>query len=187
VLGLVRRTGRITFQGTEIARMQTHDIVREGISYVPEDRDVFRGLTVSENLRLAERKGREHRYDLVYELVPELRQRASQIAGTLSGGQQQMVSLGRGLLNDDPLILIDEPTKGLAPRVVGEVVDVLDRARHVSTIVMVEQNLLAARRLAGYVVVMAEGRVVKDGSPDLLADDAQVRDLLGLGREGGTH
>jgi branched-chain amino acid transport system ATP-binding protein len=187
VLGLVRRTGRITFQGNDISRMQTHDIVRAGMSYVPEDRDVFRGLTVLENLKLAERKGKQHRYELVYDLFPELRQRGRQVAGTLSGGQQQMLSLGRGLLNDDPLILIDEPTKGLAPRVVREVVDVLDRARHVSTIVMVEQNLLAARRLAGHVVVMAEGRVVQEGDPEVLGDEARVRDLLGLSSEGTAH
>jgi branched-chain amino acid transport system ATP-binding protein len=180
VLGLVDRTGRIVFDGEDISRVLTHEIVRRGISYVPEDRDVFHALTVAENLRLAERKGRDPRYEEVFELFPELRDRARQITGTLSGGQQQMLALGRGLLNGDPLILVDEPTKGLAPRLVAEVVEVLERARQSTTIVMVEQNLRAARRLAGHVVVMAEGRVVREGPPELLGDEQGVRDLLGM-------
>ena len=187
VLGLVSRSGRIVFDGTDISRDLTHQIVHRGISYVPEDRDVFHALTVRENLRLAERKGRPHQYDLVYDLFPELKSRAGQVAGTLSGGQQQMVALGRGLLNGDPLILVDEPTKGLAPKLVTEVVEVLDRARQVSTIVMVEQNLLAARRLGGHVVVMAEGRVVLEGTPDLFGDERHLRELLGIARVEATH
>ena len=100
--------------------MPTHRIVRRRVGYVPEDRDVFTGLTVAENLRLAERDA-EPRYDLVYELFPELEQRAAQRAGTLSGGQQQMVAIARALLNDNRLLLVDEPTKGLAPALVAEV------------------------------------------------------------------
>ena len=106
--------------------MPTHRIVRRGVGYVPEDRDVFAGLTVDENLRLAERDA-EPRYDLVYELFPELEARAAQRAGTLSGGQQQMVAIARALLNDNRLLLVDEPTKGLAPVLVAEVAQVLER------------------------------------------------------------
>ncbi|MFR9804077.1 ABC transporter ATP-binding protein [Pseudonocardia sp. RS010] len=181
VLGLVPRTGSILLDGVPIERETTPRIVRRGIGYVPEDRDVFGGLTVQENLRLAERKGGEHHYDRVFELFPELRKRARQHAGTLSGGQQQMVSLGRGLLNDNRVLLIDEPTKGLAPKLVSEVVEVLERVRSVATILLVEQNIAAAHRLAGHVVAMTEGRVEAQGPADeLLADDQRVRELLGV-------
>jgi branched-chain amino acid transport system ATP-binding protein len=132
----------------------------------------------------ASRAGSEHRYDLVFELFPEMKERLKQPAGTLSGGQQQMLSLSRGLLNDNKLMLIDEPTKGLAPRVVSEVVQVLERVKDIGTILMVEQNLAAAKRLAGHVVVMAEGRVVAEEAPELLDDDGRIRELLGIGPGG---
>jgi branched-chain amino acid transport system ATP-binding protein len=181
VLGLMNRTGTILFEGWPIDKEQTHAIVQRGIAYVPEDRDVFHGLTVQENLRLAERRGSEHHYDRVYELFPELDRRSRQIAGTLSGGQQQMVSLGRALLNDNSLMLVDEPTKGLAPKLVTEVVEVLERIRGVCSIVLVEQNLAAAHRLADHLVLMASGRVVAEGSAAvLMSDEQRIRDLLGV-------
>jgi branched-chain amino acid transport system ATP-binding protein len=181
VLGLMTRSGDILFEGRHIEKEQTHTIVQRGIAYVPEDRDVFHGLTVLENLKLAERRGSEHRYDRVYDLFPELRQRSRQIAGTLSGGQQQMLSLGRALLNDNSLLLVDEPTKGLAPKLVTEVVEVLERVRGVCSIVLVEQNLAAANRLADHLVVMASGRVVTEGDAKaLMRDEQRIRNLLGV-------
>ena len=187
ILGLVQRSGSIRLLGEQIEQVETSKIVRRGVAYVPEDRDVFRRLSVQENLMLAERKNSEHRYELVYELFGELKTRAKQAAGSMSGGQQQMLSLARGLLNENALMLIDEPTKGLAPRVVGDVVKVLEKAREISTIVMVEQNLAVARRLADHVVVMSEGRVVVEGERDLLDDDHRMRQLLGLEAEGKGH
>jgi branched-chain amino acid transport system ATP-binding protein len=163
VLGLVGRRGRISFDGDEIQSLPTHKIVQRAIAYVPEDRDVFAGLSVEENLKLAER-GANPRYDLVYDLFPELRQRAEQRAGTLSGGQQQMLAIARALLNDNRLLLVDEPTKGLAPKLVTEVAQVLERVAELATIVLVEQNLGVVRRLARDVVVLGEGRVVHAGS-----------------------
>jgi branched-chain amino acid transport system ATP-binding protein len=180
VMGLVPRRGRIELGGADIRRLPTHEVVRRGVGYVPEDRDVFAGLSVEENLRLAERGG-EHRYELVYDLFPELRERGRQRAGTLSGGQQQMVAIARALLNDNRLLLIDEPTKGLAPFLVTEVADVLERASEIATILLVEQNLGVVRRIAGDVVVLDQGRVVHRGDArDLLADAGSVRRFLGV-------
>ncbi|CAM5733130.1 hypothetical protein STENM223S_04918 [Streptomyces tendae] len=152
--------GRVTFAGDDITREPTHRTVRRGIGYAPEDRGVFAGLTVAENLALAERPGHEHRYDLVHDLFPELAARRGQRAGTLSGGQQQMVALARTLLNDNSLVVVDEPTKGLAPRVVTEAAEVLERAAERVPLLLVEQNLAVVRRLARSAVVLDAGRVI---------------------------
>jgi branched-chain amino acid transport system ATP-binding protein len=179
VLGLVPRTGTVVFDGADIAGRRPYEIVRRGIGYAPEDRGVFAGLTVAENLRLAERD-RTPRYDLVYELFPELRTRAGQPAGTLSGGQQQMVAIGRTLLNDNRMLLVDEPTKGLAPKIVTEVAEVLERAAATVPILLVEQNLALVRRLTDRAVLIAEGRVAHTGT--LSGDPDRLRELLGVSR-----
>ena len=186
ILGMVPRTGSVVFDGAETTRLATHEIVRRGVAYVPEDRDVFAGLTVEENLRLAERAGAPLRYDLVYELFPELKQRAAQKAGTLSGGQQQMVALARALLNgDNRILLVDEPTKGLAPLVVRHVVDALRRAAEATTILLVEQNLSVAHSLVRDVVVLDQGRVSFTGDVEqLMGDPALARRHLGLAAAG---
>jgi branched-chain amino acid transport system ATP-binding protein len=183
VLGLVRRHGEVLLGGARIDDEPTHRIVARGIGYVPEDREVFTRLTVAENLQLAARTDRP-RYDLVYELFPELCSRGRQAAGTLSGGQQQMLALARALLNDNRLLLVDEPTKGLAPRVVGEVADALAIAAQEVPMLLVEQDLRVVDRLAHDVVVMAEGRVVHTGpAAELFADTSLVQRLLGVHRE----
>jgi branched-chain amino acid transport system ATP-binding protein len=181
ILGLVGRRGSVQLDGEEIAGLATHRIVRRRIGYVPEDRDVFTGLTVAENLRLAERDA-EPRYDLVYELFPELEERAHQRAGTLSGGQQQMVAIARALLNDNRVLLVDEPTKGLAPALVAEVAHVLERLAELTTVLLVEQNLAVIRRLARDAVVLDQGRVVHTGdAQELLAQPELVKRLLSVG------
>ncbi|WP_067174113.1 ABC transporter ATP-binding protein [Microtetraspora niveoalba] len=181
VLGIVPKTGTVRLDGEDIAGLPTHAIVRRGLGYAPEDRGVFAGLTVTENLRLAERGRGPHRYDLVYEMFPELRQRGAQRAGTLSGGQQQMVAIGRTLLNDNRMLLVDEPTKGLAPKIVTEVADVLERAAREVPILLVEQNLALVRRIADHVVVIEQGAVVHTGeAAGLLSDPDLTRELLGV-------
>lgn len=182
LMGLVPRSrGSVHVRSEDVTRLPTHAIVRRGVGYVPEDRDVFAGLTVEENLRLSERGG-NGRYELVYDLFPQLRERGRQRAGTLSGGQQQMVAIARALLNDNGLLLIDEPTKGLAPLLVTEVAAALERAAELATILLVEQNLGVAKRLAEHAVVLDGGRVVYEGAADeLLSNPERVRELLGVG------
>lgn len=183
ILGLIQRHGEISFAGERIDGLPTHKIVQRGVGYVPEDREVFAGLTVAENLALAERQ-RMPRHEFIAELFPDLVQRRDQRAGTLSGGQQQMVSVARALLNDNRLILVDEPTKGLAPKIVTEVADALQEAAKTVPILLVEQNLEVVRRLADGAVVIAGGRVVHTGPAAEILDDADLtRRLLGVSAE----
>ena len=188
VIGLAPRSGRIVLQGREIQQQATARIVRAGVGYVPEDREVFGGLTVDENLRLVDPDlGVDA--PVVAELFPDLVKRRGQRAGTLSGGQQQMVSLARVLLRDNALLLIDEPTKGLAPKLVTEVADVLAEVARTTPILLVEQNLPLVRRIADRVVVLDAGAVVHRGSAaDLVADVELTRELLGVSmrREGAA-
>jgi branched-chain amino acid transport system ATP-binding protein len=150
-----------------------------GSGYVPEDRDIFASLTVKENLSLAARDTQPH-YDLVYSLFPELVTRASQRAGTLSGGQQQMVAIGRALLNKNQILLIDEPTKGLAPKLVKEVADALARVAGETTMLLVEQNLALVKKIARHIIVMDQGRVVFQGGSENLKDEQFVHSMLGV-------
>lgn len=183
ILGLINRTGEVTLDGRRIDQEPTHRIVQRGVGYVPEDREVFAGLTVAENLKLAIRTA-EPRRELVETLFPELVQRAEQRAGTLSGGQQQMVSLARALINPNRLLLVDEPTKGLAPKIVAEVAEALAEAAKTMPILLVEQNLTVIDRLAERVIVIDSGRVVHTGpAAELMNDPDMIQRLLGVHAE----
>lgn len=180
ILGLAPRTGQICLDGADITGWSVARTAREGVGYVPEDREVFGGLTVEENLRLV---GGDVGTDapIVTELFPDLVNRRAQRAGTLSGGQQQMVALARVLLRDNRLLLVDEPTKGLAPKLVTEVADVLARVAETTPVLLVEQNLPLVRRIADTVVVLDAGQVVHRGSAlDLVADQELTQELLGV-------
>lgn len=183
ILGLIHRRGRVTLAGDRIDHLPTHRVVQRGVGYVPEDREVFAKLTVAENLALAERSAHPRR-EFVADLFPDLVARRSQMAGTLSGGQQQMVSVARALLNDNVILLVDEPTKGLAPKIVDEVAVALQEASKTVPILLVEQNLEVVRRLAREAIVIAGGRVVHTGlANEILSDDALTTRLLGVSAE----
>jgi branched-chain amino acid transport system ATP-binding protein len=178
-MGLNPGTGSIKFGGTEIVEMPTHKIVRMGMGYVPEDREIFASLTVKENLSLAARDEKPN-YEMVYSLFPELLTRTGQRAGTLSGGQQQMVAISRALLNKNKILLIDEPTKGLAPKLVTEVAKSLAHVADQSTMLIVEQNLALVKAIAQNIIVMDQGKVVFEGGPENLQDEAFVKSMLGV-------
>jgi branched-chain amino acid transport system ATP-binding protein len=179
IMGLVPSTGSIELFNKSISGISTYKIAQSGIGYVPEDRDIFAYLTVKENLSLAARDTRPH-YDLVYSLFPELVTRGSQRAGTLSGGQQQMVAIARALLNKNQILLVDEPTKGLAPKLVSEVADALAKVTGETTMLLVEQNLALVKKIARHIIVMEQGRVVFQGGPQNLNDEQFVHSMLGV-------
>ena len=184
ILGLVPvARGVIVLAGADITREPTHRIVRRGIGYVPEDRDIFAGLTVAENLRLAQRPGaRPERLALARELFPMLEERAGQRAGSLSGGQQQMLAIARALVNDNQLLVIDEPSKGLAPVVVRQVTEALAAVKGTTTILLVEQNLAMARALGDEAVIVDNGRSVYAGAmAEVAGDEALQQRYLGTG------
>lgn len=182
IMGFYPGTGSIQFNGKEILNSDTFRIAQSGIAYIPEDREIFSSLSVKENLALAAR-GKDHgdAYKFVHSLFPELNTRAGQRAGSLSGGQQQMVAIARALLNKNEILLVDEPTKGLAPKLVTEVADALSAVAHENTMLLVEQNLALVKRIAENVIVMDQGKVVFQGGPEVLQDEKWVHQMLGVG------
>jgi branched-chain amino acid transport system ATP-binding protein len=185
IMGLWRASaGRIRFAGTDITQRPTPDIARLGIAYVPEAMGIFAGLTVRENLLLATTAGRfdSARLDAVFALFPVLKTKWQDAAGGLSGGQKQMLAIGRAMVEDRRLMIVDEPTKGLAPAVIEHLIGgfrLLRQSR--TTILLVEQNFHMARSLGDGVAVMDDGRVVHAGSmAALAADQALQAHLLGL-------
>ena len=186
--GLLRlRSGRIRFDGADVTGRFAHQRVDDGIALVPEGRLVFPDFTVAETLRIGAylprvRKGWQARVDLMYELFPRLKERRATPAGLLSGGEQQMLALARGLMSMPRVLLLDEPSLGLAPAMADEVFAALRsiRAQGV-TIGMVEQNVYAALSIADTAYVMEDGRVVRHGPSDSLIDDPTIRQAyLGL-------
>ncbi|MEQ9642309.1 MAG: ABC transporter ATP-binding protein [Alphaproteobacteria bacterium] len=179
IMGLVERTGSIRFRGKEIGAARPHEIALTGLGYVPENRDIFPSLTVRQNLLLGEkRRGQAGRWSMddLFELFPNLRERADNPGGVLSGGEQQMLTMCRTLMGDPDLVMIDEPTEGLAPMLVQQVGRLLEAmmARGVS-ILLVEQKLTIALDVSTRVLVMGHGQLVFEGTPDDLRNAADVR------------
>jgi branched-chain amino acid transport system ATP-binding protein len=178
VMGQAQASGSIRFKGEEILGEKAFRIARKGLGYVPENRDIFPTLTVEQNLLLGEKKGRKSRWSLadMYRMFPHLKERRHAAAGVLSGGEQQMLALCRTLMGDPDLIMIDEPTEGLAPKIVGLVAEYLDTLKNRGiSVLLVEQKLAIALEISQRVYVMGHGAIVFEGSPADLRTNAAVR------------
>jgi branched-chain amino acid transport system ATP-binding protein len=178
------RRGRILFKGANITHVSSFETVRRGMGLVPQGRRVFPSLTVEENLRVAARSVRRHGWtaERVFALFPRLRERRRQRASTLSGGEQQMLAIGRGLMTNPDCLIMDEPSEGLAPLIIQGVWEAIARLKEEGlSILLVEQNAALALKVVDYVHVMAKGQVVYSARPDELWANDEIKSLhLGI-------
>ncbi|WP_137283511.1 ABC transporter ATP-binding protein [Halorussus salinisoli] len=175
------REGTVRYRGEDLTGRETHEVAEEGVGWIPEERRIFTQLSVEENVRVAVPKGNDvdEALDLAFETFPDLRDHRDREAGTLSGGQQQMLALARGLVGDNDLLLVDEPSEGLAPLIVERVAEALADAAEDTTLLLVEQNLPLALDLADRFYVLDNGQVVDEGDADeTSADDERLRRYL---------
>ena len=178
IMGMVDCTGTIRFKGRDLTQLETYQIAHAGIGYVPESRDIFPTLTVEENLKLGLKGSSPGRWSYAdcYRLFPLLRERAHAQAGVLSGGEQQMLTLARTMMGDPELVIIDEPTEGLAPMIVELVANFLRELKdHGVSILLIEQKLTIALAISQRLYVMGHGHMVFDGSPDDLKANKLIR------------
>lgn len=178
------REGKVIYKGQEIQGLETFKIANRGIGYVPEDQGVFSGLSVDENLRIAMKKQDEktnQKLESVLQLFPDLKKYWRKEAGFLSGGQKQMLSIARSYINDNDLLLIDEPSKGLAPIVVEKVMESIVEMKKETTIVLVEQNFLMASTVGDRFYIIDDGKTAVSGNMESLIEDEQMkRKYLGI-------
>ncbi len=183
ILGLTPpREGKVIFNNREVHGMHSFDIAALGIGFVPEHRAIFRELSVEENLKLAERVKGDYvrKRDFIFDLFPDLKRLITLPGTSLSGGQQQMLAIARALVADNSLLLIDEPSEGLAPVIIEHMMSAIRQLSVQSTVVLVEQNFLVASKLAEYYVIIEEGRSVQSGMmKDLINDKAAIHRFLG--------
>jgi branched-chain amino acid transport system ATP-binding protein len=179
IMGLVHAEGTLRWRETDILRRKAYEIAHMGIGYVPENRDIFPRLTVHQNLLLGQKgsgKGSRWSFDDMYEMFPRLKERQHTEAGVLSGGEQQMLTLCRTLMGDPDLIIIDEPTEGLAPKIVELVAQYLKTLKDKGvSVLLIEQKLTIAMQISDRALVMGHGSIVFDGTPDSLRADASIR------------
>lgn len=172
------RQGKVLFKGEEMQKLTSYQISQKGIAIAPQGRRVFPNLTVKENLTIATRPGRENQWTLekIYELFPRLKERQTSMGGNLSGGEQQMLSIGRALMTNPQLLLLDEPSEGLSPIMVQEVMKIVTNLKNEGlSMLMVEQNLSMALSVADNVFILNKGQVVFDGTTTQLKADQEVR------------
>jgi branched-chain amino acid transport system ATP-binding protein len=179
IMGLVEGQGTITWRDSQILGQQAYEIAHLGIGYVPENRDIFPKLTVHQNLMLGEKRGKTKprwSFDDMYQMFPRLKERQHTEAGVLSGGEQQMLTLCRTLMGDPDLIMIDEPTEGLAPKIVELVAEYLrELKRRGISVLLVEQKLTIALEVSERCLVMGHGQIVFEGTPAELKANSYVR------------
>ncbi len=183
ILGLTPpMKGKVILDGREIQGMHSYDIASLGIGFVPENRAIFRDLSVEENLKIAERRKGDyaHKQEMIFTLFPDLKRLITLSGNNLSGGQQQMLAIARALVADNRLLLIDEPSEGLAPVLIENLMEAIRKLSSETTIVLVEQNFLVASQLAEFYIIIEEGRSVKEGKMvDLVADREAIQRYLG--------
>ncbi len=184
LLNTAQRKGKIIFSGFETKNHKTHSLVQKGLALVPEGRRIFINLTVEENLRMGafnNDENYERLKDAMYELFPRIKQKRLQMAGTLSGGEQQMLAISRALMSEPKLLMLDEPSLGLAPKIVGEVFEIITKLKNEGiTILLVEQNAFAALRISDYAYVLENGKIVMEGiAKDMIGDDEIRKKYLG--------
>jgi len=179
VMGMVDCAGSVQWKGEELQGRKAFEIAHRGIGYVPENREIFPKLTVHQNLMLGEKgKGRQSRwsFDDMYEMFPRLKERQHTEAGVLSGGEQQMLTLCRSLMGDPDLIIIDEPTEGLAPKIVELVGEYLKKLKDRGiSVLLIEQKLTIAMAISDRTLVMGHGSIVFEGTPEALRNDSYIR------------
>lgn len=180
IMGLVQPVGKVRFLGHNIAGRRPYVISKRGIALVPEGRRVFANLTVLENLRMGGYNKKysevEKKYSEIFDIFPILKERSNQMAGTLSGGEQQMLALGRALMSEPSLLMLDEPSLGLAPKIVAEVFGIIKRLnKEGMTILLVEQNASSALKISNYGYVLESGSIVLEDTAKSLLKDEKVR------------
>ena len=179
IMGLVECQGSIEWNGQAIADKKAYQIAHLGIGYVPENRDIFPKLTVHQNLMLGQKgkgEGSRWNFDDMYDMFPRLKERQHTEAGVLSGGEQQMLTLCRTLMGDPDLIIIDEPTEGLAPKIIAQVGQYLETLKQKGiSVLLIEQKLTIAMEISDRVLVMGHGSIVFSGTPNQLREDAYIR------------
>jgi branched-chain amino acid transport system ATP-binding protein len=174
--------GQVIFEGCPINGLRSYEIASMGIGYVPEQRAIFRDLSVGENLKIAERKkgDLERKEEFIFGLFPDLKRLIHLSGNHLSGGQQQMLAIARAMVPDNRMLLIDEPSEGLAPVIIEQMMEAIRQLSSETTVLLVEQNFIVARELAEYYVIIEEGRSVKTGSmAELVEDQASIHRFLG--------
>jgi len=186
IIGLVDKKGSISFNNKDISNVPTHKMAEIGISYVPEGRKVFPDMTVSDNLKAGSynkraKKQREETFTYVLDLFPRLKERISSLAGNLSGGEQQMLAIGRGLMSKPKLLLLDEPSLGIAPILVDEIFERIKEIKKEITIVLVEQHVHHALAICDRGYVLEHGRIVISGNGEELRNDEHIKEVyLGI-------
>ncbi|MEH7444437.1 ABC transporter ATP-binding protein [Bacillus sp. JJ1122] len=179
IMGLNQASkGLIQYKGEEIKGLPTYTIANKGIGYVPEDQGIFAELTVEENMKVAVKKENDvtrQRLDYILDLFPDLKRFWKKPGGLLSGGQKQMLSIARAYVNDNELLLIDEPSKGLAPIVVEKVMESIQQMKEKTTIILVEQNFMMASTIGDSFYIVDDGRTVSNGPMKILREDEEMR------------